>query len=293
MGVPTRPAISPVWLVLTSIVSVQVGAALAKGVFTQTSPVAMTWLRNTGAALILLTATAVLRRVRPAVSSPVGARRRWTLGLGYAAALLGMNWAIYESFHRIPIGVAVTVEFLGPLTVALLGSRRPGDLVWVGLAATGVALLGFNPSGIDLTGVAFALVAATCWAAYILLSARMRGVWQGLDLLTMTCTLGAVVMAAPAILTGGPALLTPVVLATGLGVALLSSVIPYSLELRALRSMPPRVFGILMSLEPAAAALAALVVLGELLQPTDWVAIGCVVVASAGATGRRPGPAAG
>jgi inner membrane transporter RhtA len=195
-----------------------------------------------------------------------------------------MNWAIYQSFARIPLGLAVTLEFIGPLTIAVLGSRRPLDLLWVLLAGAGVALLGFSPAGVTLTGVAFALLAGAAWAAYILLSASTGRRWPGLDGLAVASLLATLPLAPYAVAAAGDALLDPTVLIAGALVGLLSSVVPYSLELAALRSMRPSTFGILMSMEPAAAALAAVLLLGEVLEPLQWGAVACVVAASVGAT---------
>jgi inner membrane transporter RhtA len=167
-----------------------------------------------------------------------------------------MNWAIYQSFARIPLGVAVTIEFLGPLTVAVIGSRRSIDFLWLLLAAAGVALLGPTPGDLSWSGVAFALLAGLAWAGYILLSAETGRRWPGLSGLALAAVVGAIVLAGPAIAEAGTRLLQPKILLLGSAVGLLSSVIPYSLELIALRRIPPRVFSILMSLEPAAAALA-------------------------------------
>ncbi len=203
---------------------------------------------------------------------------------GLGVALATMNYAIYESFARIPLGVAVTIEFLGPLAVAVAGSRRWSDLVWVALAGTGVALLGRGEGGVDLAGVAFALLAAAAWAAYILLSAATGRRFPGTSGLTVASAVGVLLVAPVGIGQGGTALLRPEVLLVGLAVGLLSSVVPYSLEMRALRRIPPRVFGILMSLEPAAAALVGMVVLGEFLTVAQWAAVACVVAASVGAT---------
>ena len=206
-----------------------------------------------------------------------------------------MNWAIYASVDRIPLGVAVTIEFWGPLAVAVLGSRRPLDLLWVALAAAGILLLA-DPGGgaIDRTGVALALFAGGCWAAYILLSARTGRAFPGGTGLAIAMVVGAVVTLPAGVAQGGSALLEPEILAVALAVALASSVLPYSLELEALRTLPQGVFGVLMSLEPAVAALAGLVVLGQALEATEWAAVGLVAVASAGAAalgGRRPAPA--
>jgi inner membrane transporter RhtA len=195
-----------------------------------------------------------------------------------------MNWSIYQSFARIPLGIAVTIEFLGPLTVAVVGSRRLIDLMWVGLAGGGVALLGLSRASLNFAGVGFALLAAVAWAGYILLSAQTGRRWPGLTGLAIASVVGAIVLAPPAIFEAGSRMLNPTVLTLGVGVGLLSSVIPYSFELIALRRIPPRVFGILMSLEPAAAAIAGMLVLGEFLTLIQWLAMACVVIASIGAT---------
>jgi inner membrane transporter RhtA len=195
-----------------------------------------------------------------------------------------MNWSIYQSFARIPLGIAVTIEFLGPLAVAVIGSRRLIDLIWVVLAGGGVALLGLSRTTLTFAGVGFALLAAVAWAGYILLSAQTGRRWPGLTGLAIASVVGAIVLAPPAILEAGSRMLNPTVLTLGVGVGLLSSVIPYSFELIALRRIPPRVFSILMSLEPAAAAIAGMLVLGEFLTLVQWLAMACVVIASIGAT---------
>jgi inner membrane transporter RhtA len=205
-------------------------------------------------------------------------------------SLMIMNWSIYQSFARIPLGIAVTIEFLGPLAVAVIGSRHLIDLIWVVLAGMGVALLGLSKATLTLAGVGFALLAALAWACYIMMSAQTGRRWPGLSGLAMASVVGAVVLAPPAIVEAGSRLLNPTVLALGLGVGLLSSVIPYSFELTALRRIPPRVFGILMSLEPAAAALAGMVVLSEFLNLTQWLAMAFVVIASIGATRTSQAP---
>jgi inner membrane transporter RhtA len=258
------------------IVSVQVGAAVAKGLFDEISPTSMVWLRLVTSALVLAAIARPQLRGR--------SRHDWLAVLGFGVSLGVMNWAIYQSFARIPLGIAVTIEFVGPLTLAVLGSRRARDLVWVLLAGLGVTLLGFERSDLDPVGVGFALLAGAAWAAYILMSASTGRRWPGLDGLAVASVVATALLAVPAALSGGTSLLEPRVLALGALVGLLSSVIPYSCELVALRSLRPAVFGILMSLEPAAAALAAIVVLRELLAPLQWLAIGCVVAASVGAT---------
>jgi len=263
-------------LVLAGIVSVQFGAAIAKDLFALVPPTAMVWLRLVTSAAVLLVVARPRLRGR--------SRRDWLVALAFGVALMVMNWAIYQSFARIPLGIAVTIEFLGPLVLAVIGSRRPRDLVWVVLAGVGVALLGFSPASLNWAGVAFALLAGLSWAGYILLSAQTGRHWPGISGLALASMVGAVVLAPPAILEAGATLLEPRVLLFGLAVGLLSSVIPYSLELIALRRIPPRVFGILMSLEPAVAALAAILLLREFLTPVQWIALSCVVAASTGAT---------
>lgn len=280
----TAPGRSGIWLVLLAIASVQLGAAVAKNLFGVVPPLSMVWLRLAAASVALLLILG-LRRVRATPKKlPGPAQRNWRDALAYSVCLVGMNICIYEAFARLPLGIAVTLEFLGPLAVAVLGSRRALDVLWAMLALAGVALLGFTPTHLDPLGVAFALLAGACWAGYILTTARVGRSWPGLEALTLACTLGAVALAVPAISQAGPQLWRADVLLAGAGVGLLSSVIPYSLEMAALRSIAPSVFGILMSLEPAAAALAALLLLGERLSPTDLLAMGCVVVASIGAT---------
>lgn len=267
---------SPVWLVLVGIASVQLGAGFAKSLFDEVDPTTIVWLRLVTSALVLV---AVLRpRLR------CRSREDWLVVLAFGASLALMNWAIYQSFARIPLGVAVTIEFVGPLALAVLGSRRARDLLWVLLAGAGVALLGLDGEHVDLAGAGFALLAGAAWAAYILLSARTGRHWEGLDGLAVASVLATLLLSPLALGTGGEDLLDPRVLLVGAAVGVLSSVIPYSCELVALRSLSPGVFGILMSLEPAAAALAGIVVLGELLGPAQYVAIGLVVAASVGAT---------
>jgi inner membrane transporter RhtA len=195
-----------------------------------------------------------------------------------------MNWAIYQSFARIPLGLAVTIEFVGPLTLAVVMSRRPRDLLWVALAATGIGLLGFEKTELDPVGVAFALVAGGAWAAYILLSVQTGARWPGLDGLAMASVVATAILTPFAIPAGGSDLLEPHIIVLGVAVGLLSSVIPYAADLVALRRIRPGVFSILMSLEPAAAAIVAMLVLDEFLSPLQWLAVAAVTAASVGAT---------
>ncbi|MEV0083088.1 DMT family transporter [Saccharopolyspora sp. NPDC050642] len=273
-------AIPPPMLVLLGVISLQVGAAFAKQLFTTAGASGVVALRLTFAAVILL-----------AVWRPSLRMDRKTLAVvaGYGAVLAGMNVCIYQAFERIPLGAAVTIEFLGPLAVAVIGSRRKLDIVWAVLAGTGVVLLARVEGGLDWVGVAFALMAGALWAGYILVGAKLGSRTSGGSGLALGMAFGALVAAPFGIAEAGTALLHPAVLIAGLVVALMSSVVPYSLELEALRRMPPRVFGVLMSLEPAVAALAGLLVLGEMLGGWQWVAIGCVVVASVGSVGATKG----
>jgi inner membrane transporter RhtA len=202
----------------------------------------------------------------------------------FGLTLAAMNFSFYESIDRIPLGAAVTCEFVGPLGVAVYGSRRPLDLVWVALAAGGILLLATpSGSGLNAPGVILALVAGGWWAAYILLSARTGRAFPGGSGLALAMIVASVLILPVGIAQGGSDLLSGKVIGVGLAVAVLSSLIPYSFEFEALRRMPAHVFGVLMSLEPAVAALAGLVVLGEVLHAREWVAIALVVAASAGA----------
>ena len=254
--------IPAVWLVISGIISVQFGAAIAKNHFHLVPPTAIVWLRLITAAVILLI------MARPPLKGHSG--RDWLIVLGFGVSLMVATWANYQSFARIPLGIAVTIAFLGPLTVAVIGSRRLADLIWVVLAGTGVALLGLSRATVTIAGVGFALLAALGWACYILLSAQTGRRWPGVSGLAIATMVGAIVLAPPAILEAGTRLLDPTVLALGVAIGMLGSVIPNSFELMALRRIPPRVFSILMSLEPAAAAVAAMIVLGEFLTLIQW-----------------------
>jgi inner membrane transporter RhtA len=263
---------------LGGVASVQFGAAFAKTLFDEVGPGGAVWLRVLFAALILCALW------RPALRGRSAAH--WRLILAYGFVLVAMNFTYYESLDRIPLGIAVTFEFVGPLGVAVAGSRHALDLLWVALAAAGILLLTnpFGASDLDGTGIALALLAAAAWAAYIPISARTGSLFPGGRGLAIAMVVGAALLAPAGIAQGGSRLLEPALIAQAAVVALASSVIPYSLELESLRRIPARVFGVLMSLEPAVAALAGFVVLGQALGAGDLVAIGLVVVASAGAT---------
>jgi inner membrane transporter RhtA len=268
--------VSPVWLVLFGILSVQFGAGVAKTLFDEVSPTTIVWLRLVTSAVVLVAVA------RPALRGRT--RQDWAVVVAFGLALGLMNWSIYQSFARIPIGLAVTFEFIGPLTLAVLGSRRPRDLVWVGLAGLGVLLLGVQPADLNWAGVGFALLAAATWAAYILLSAQTGRRWEGLEGLAVASLVATLLLTPLTLGRYADQLGDARILLLGALVGLLSSVIPYSCELIALRSLRPAVFSILMSLEPAAAALAGLVVVHETLAPVQLLAMACVVAASIGAT---------
>ena len=275
---------SSITLVLGGIVSVQVGAAVAVELFDEVGPVGTVLLRLVFAACILVAIW------RPPLAGFRGTGWRDVLAFGVAFA--AMNTSFYLALDRIPLGIAVTLEFVGPLGVAFAASRRRLDLVWAGLAATGILLLSPAPGGdLDLLGVVLALVAGGFWAAYIVLSARIGRLYPGGQGLALAMVIGAVLVVPPGVAEGGADLLDPGLLAAGLGVALLSSAIPYSLELEALRRLPRGVFGVLMSLEPAVAATVGFVLLEQDLIAREVVAIALVVVASAGALRTSP-PAA-
>jgi inner membrane transporter RhtA len=269
--------VPPTLLVLAAVGSVQFGAALAKTLFDEIGAGGTVFLRVLAAAIVL----GVLWRPRLRGHSE---RDLW-LALAFGLALAGMNLAFYAAIDRIPLGVATTFEFVGPLGVAVFGSRRPLDLLWVGLAAAGILLLS-NPggSGLDTLGVGLALLAGALWASYILLAARVGQAFPGGAGLALAMLVATVPLAPVGIAEAGGELLVPWILALGAAVGILSSAIPYALELEALRRLPVGVFGVLMSLEPAVAALAGFVVLGETLAAREVVAIALVVVASAGAS---------
>lgn len=263
-------------MVLVGIGSVQFGSALATTIFDEIGPGGAVLLRTMFAAAVLV---AIWRPDRRRIEGPV-ARSIVLFGL----VLAGMNLCFFEALERLPLGIAVTFEFTGPLAVALLASRSRLDLLWAGLAAAGILL--FAPDvgdGLDATGVAFALAAGGFWGLYILLSARVGRGPAGLGGLSAAMVVAAVVLIPAGAVDGGSEMLGPAVLATGFGIAVLSSAIPYTLELQALRRLPAGTFGVLLSLEPAVAALIGAIALDQALAGRELLAIALVVVASAGA----------
>ena len=282
-----RPA-PPQLLLLGSIASVQFGAAFADQLFGRAGPGGVVLLR------LLLSAAVLLPLARPSLR---GRSRADVMAVvGFGVVLAGMNWSFYEGLNRLPLGVAVTVEFTGPLALAVAGSRRALDLLWAGLAAGGVALLALRGqnAGVQPLGVGLTLVAGACWACYILLSKRVGAAFASLDGLALALCVGSVLVLPAGLVEGvvqrHGALVESGVVAGGFAVAMLSSLIPYSLEIVALRRLKASTFGLLMSLEPAVAALAGVVVLGQRLSPVLLGALAMVVAASVGTTlaDRRP-----
>jgi inner membrane transporter RhtA len=276
---PSLGSVPPPALILLGIVSVQVGAGLGKSMFDRMPPDGIVLMRLLTSAVVLgVLARSALRDLRR-----VHSWRDVGVAVTFGLSLALMNFSIYQAMARIPLGLAVTVEFLGPLGLAIATSRRRLDLLWAALALGGVILLARGGS-VDVAGIAFALVAAGGWACYILLSGATGRRFSGSSGLALASVVGAAVMLPVGVASAGTALLDPELLAIGVAVGVLSSVIPYSLELEALRHVSARVFGILMSLEPAVGALVGLVFLGEILGVRQWLAIGCVITACVGAT---------
>lgn len=279
-----NPAVA-VSMVLGSITSVQCGAALATTLFGRVGSEGAVFLRATFGALILL---AVAHR-------DVVRLRRSDLRdiVLFGITLAAMNGCFYAAIERLPLGIAVTFEFSGPLAVAIFGSHRRRDLIWAALAALGIILLcgDFGGASIDLLGAVLALTAGGFWAAYILLSARVGGRSEGLGGLAAAMAISAVLLAPAGLAVGGGELIGGSVLARGLAVGVLSSAFPYALEIEALRRLPNAVFGVMMSLEPGVAALIGFIALGQGLTWLEAVAIAMVVAASAGALRSASTPA--
>jgi inner membrane transporter RhtA len=260
-------------LVVVAIASLQFGAAIAGTIFDEIGPAATSLLRSLFAAAVLLAIWRPSLRGHPA--------RDIRLVVVFGLVLGAMNLCIYESFARIPLGIAVTIEFAGPLGVAVALSRRRLDLAAAALAAVGIVLLA-DPGGgaVDAVGVALALVAGACWAVYIVVAQAASKVFDGGRGLAIAMAVAVLVPLVPGIAGGGADLLDPRFLAIGCAVALMSSVLPYSLETEALRRLPANVFGVLMSIEPAMAAIAGWLILDQGLRARDVLAIALVTAAS-------------
>jgi inner membrane transporter RhtA len=261
---------------LLAMVSFMMGAALAKQLFPRVGVTGTTALRLGFAALIL---TAVWRpwRLRPS-------RREWFTILVYGAAMGWMNLFFYLALARIPLAIAVAVEFTGPLTVAIATSRRAVDFLWVAAAALGLILL--LPLGVHIApgafgGMAFALAAGFCWAIYIVFGKR-AGTLHGAEAAALGTSTAAILIVPIGVSQAGLAMFSPAILPVGLGLAVLSSALPYSLELFVLSRMPARTYGIMASMAPALGALSGRIFVGEALTAVQWIAIGCIMLASAG-----------
>jgi inner membrane transporter RhtA len=279
-----RPDVPAPLLVLLSITSVQFGSAIARTLFDDLGAAGVTLLRLAIAALVIAVAT------RPRL-------RGWSAAAWRSAALLGvvmagMNLVFYLALRTVPLGIAVTVEFLGPLLLTLVQTRRVLDLFWALLAAAGVVLLGSaNGAAAPIGGLILAFVAGLCWAGYIVFSAKLGALVPGTGGLTISLAVAAVLVLPFGVGGASAVVHEPALLIGATAVALLSSVLSYGLEINALRRIPTRVFGILMSLEPAAAAIAGLLLLGQRLTGLEMLALVLVMAASAGVTLAAPRPA--
>ncbi|MEU9855661.1 EamA family transporter [Streptomyces sp. NPDC047974] len=283
-GVASR-RFGPVALVVAGGFSVQFGSAVAVLLMPRAGALGVVTLRLVLAALVLLLVC------RPKVRGY--SRADWGTVVAFGAAMAGMNILFYQSIDRIPLGAAVTLEVLGPLVLSVVASRRLVNLLWAGLAFGGVALLGGGGfGGLDPLGAGFALAAGAMWAAYIVFSARTGRRFPQADGLALAMAFGAVLSLPLGIAEAGGALVVPSTVALGLGVALLSSVLPYTLELLALRRLPAPTFAVLMSLEPAIAAGAGFLVLHQALSVAEGLAIALVIAASIGAVRTQKAAAA-
>lgn len=269
--------IPPIPAVLFAIISVQSGAAIAKTLFPAIGAAGTASLRIGISAIILL---AVYRpnllKITP---------NQWKIVIPYGLSLGAMNLIFYLAIERIPIGLAVTLEFIGPLVVAVIGSKRLIDYLWVLLAAIGIVLIApWSNNGIDLLGVLFALLAGALWAAYIVLGTKVSKIMKGGDAVATGMLFASILIVPFGILENGLTNLTPTFLYLGIALALLSSAIPFTLEMKALAQLPARTFSILMSLEPAAASIFAFIFLQEHLAFNEILAVVFVVIASVGST---------
>ena len=280
---PVGERVPPTALVAAGAISVQFGAALATKLFSKVGPAGAVTLRLAIAAVVLLAAAVLTRRRHQGDLRLNPSSSDVAVVIAFGVVLAAMNLSFYEAIDRIPLGVAVTLEFWGPMALALVGSRTWGHAVWALAAGGGVALLATDTgAALDPVGVAMALLAGALWIAYILLGSQTGRRFDTLTGLGSAMSVGALVMLPIGIRVAGSTLLRGDVLALGAVVALLSSAIPYSLEIIALRRVSPRGFGVLLSLDPAVAALAGWLVLGEHLIRREWLALGLVVLANLG-----------
>lgn len=269
--------IPPVPAVLLAIISVQCGAAIAKTLFPAIGAAGTASIRIGISALILL----LVYRPNLKAITP----EQWKIVVPYGLSLGAMNLIFYLAIERIPIGLAVTLEFIGPLLVAIIGSKRVIDYCWVLLAAAGIILIApWSNERIDSLGVLFALIAGALWAAYIVLGGKISKIMNDGQAVSTGMLFAALLVLPFGFLENGLVNLTPKLFGMGVALALLSSAIPFTLEMKALGQLPPRTFSILMSLEPAAASVCAFIFLQENLSFYEILAVVCVVVASAGST---------
>ncbi len=269
--------IPPIPAVLFAIISVQSGAAIAKTLFPELGAAATASLRIGISALILLAV------YRPNLSK-INASQ-WKVVIPYGLSLGAMNLIFYFAIERIPIGLAVTLEFIGPLVVAVVGSKRLLDYLWVLLAAAGIVLIApWSDNGVDLLGVVFALLAGALWAAYIVLGGKVSKIMKGGEAVAVGMLFATLLILPFGIIGQGFQNMTPTFFYLGIALALLSSAIPFTLEMKALGQLPARTFSILMSLEPAAASICGLLFLQEYLTTNEIIAVVCVVIASVGST---------
>ncbi len=275
-------------LLLIAMGSIQVGASFAKTLFHSVGASGAVALRTALATLMLV---AVLRPWRARLGAG-----SWTALAIYGVSLGVMNLLYYLALRTLPLGITVSIEFIGPLTVAVLSSRRAVDFLWIALAAAGLALLlplGQSHGTVDSGGVRFALGAGTCWALYIVFGQR-AGADYGPQAVALGSIIASLIVVPVGIAQAGASLLSPAALPYGLAIALLSTALPYTLEMMALTRMPSRTFGILMSIEPVFGALVGWAMLHERLSSMQWTAITLIILASIGttrtATAQHPAP---
>jgi inner membrane transporter RhtA len=270
-------SVPPPGLVLVAIVSVQVGSALAVHLFAALGPIDVVFLRVGFAAFLFALWT------RPPLDRKLRRHLGWVLLFGLVVA--AMNLCFYQAIARIPLGVAVTIEFVGPLAVAVATSRRPLDFLWIALAAAGVAMLSpdFGRT-LDPVGLLFAATAAVGWGGFVLVSKRVGSIFQGATGLTYGMVVAALLLFPFALFGEGPRHVEPLILLAGFGVAILSTTIPFSLEFEALKRLPPRRYGVLVTLEPAVAVLVGVVLLGQPVRPLTLLAVTFVTAAALGVT---------
>ncbi len=265
--------------VLISILSVQSGASFSKHLFPLIGAEGTTGLRQLFSSLVLLAFFQPWRGLPE--------RKHWPIVILYGVILGVMNLTFYMGIARVPLGIGVAIEFIGPLTVAILSSRRASDFIWVACATAGLLILlpwGGTHQALDMIGVFWCLVAGVCWGVYIIVGQKVGAAVHGGKAVAIGMTLSTLFTLPIGMVSAGAAMWAPSILPWGIAVAILSSAIPYSFEMLALKHIPAKTFSLMMSLEPAAGALLAFVIVGEKLTPLQWLAIGLVIIASAGSS---------